>query len=328
MRKHSHIFFSYAFDRNGQAHRLKIEEVAKELKDEGLSWVHLDGNNDQSKKWLEREVSYLDHLIIDALFAEETRPRIIEFDSGMLVILRGINLNADAELENMVSIRLWVDDSRIISIQKRNFSAAFNIAKKLEDGKKIKNAGEFLYNFIYENLVLISPTISNLNNKIDSLEEKLIKNYSKVNGEAREAVSFIRKQAAIFKRYLMPQRDVLLQLKSSDNEWISDWARRHFQENHDQISHIIEELEETKERAQIVHDELSNALTDKLNKNIFKISLLTSIFMPLGFVTGLFGMNVGGIPGSHSQEGFYMIVSIMCITISLALMVFRRKKFL
>jgi len=50
--------------------QVKNEEVAKELQDDQLAWVHLDANNKQSKKWLEREVDYLDHLIIDALFAE------------------------------------------------------------------------------------------------------------------------------------------------------------------------------------------------------------------------------------------------------------------
>lgn len=327
MRKQAYILFSYAFDFQGHAHSLKVDEVAKELKNEGLSWVHLDGTNANSKKWLEREVSYLDHLIIDALFAEETRPRIIEFDSGMLVILRGINLNPDSELEDMVSIRIWIDSSRIISIQKRNFKAAFNVAHSLEEGKKIKNSGEFLYNLIYETLNLIAPTIIGLNNKIDGLEDKVSQSSSITAGATmRESVAEIRKQAAIFKRYLMPQRDVLSQLKSSDNDWMSDWARRHFEENHDQISHIIEELEETKERSRIVQDELTSAMTDKMNRSMLKISLITSIFMPLGFVAGLFGMNVGGIPGGNNSDGFYIVVILMMVALGIAIVALGKKK--
>jgi len=101
---HKHIFLACAFNEDGLAHKLKNEEVAQELKNEGLAWVHLDGNSKQSKKWLEREVSYLDHLIIDALFAEETRPRIIEFENGMLIILRGVNLETKSELFRPVTV--------------------------------------------------------------------------------------------------------------------------------------------------------------------------------------------------------------------------------
>jgi len=321
---HKHIFLACAFNEDGLAHKLKNEEVAQELKNEGLAWVHLDGNSKQSKKWLEREVSYLDHLIIDALFAEETRPRIIEFENGMLIILRGVNLETKSEAEDLASVRLWVDKSRIISIQKRNFSAIFNVADKISHGKKIRNSCEFLYNLIYENLSLIAPLINDLNEKMDALENEMVA--SRYNAELREEVALIRKKVTIFKRYMLPQKDVLSQLKLHDSDLIDDWARRHFQENHDQITHIVEELDEARERSQIVHEELSNAIADRLNKSMFKISLIASIFMPLSFVAGLFGMNVGGIPFAQNGAGFFIILFAMFLPMIISLFILKMKK--
>lgn len=323
---HKHIFFSYAFDGAGNAHKLRNAEVAQELKNDGLAWIHLDGNSALSKKWLKREVSYLDHLIIDALFAEETRPRIIEFEKGLLIILRGINLDdTSEEKEDMASVRLWVDDSRIISIQKRNFSAVFNVAKKIDAGKKIKTSPEFLYNLIYENLLLISPEINKLNDEMDVVESSMPKDVYD-NASLRELVTSIRRKVAIFKRYILPQKDVLSHLKSHDSDWIDDWARRHFQENHDHISHIIEELDEARDRSQIVHEEISNAIADRLNHSMFKISLIASIFMPLSFVAGLFGMNVGGVPGGEDPDGFYITLFFMIAALAITLLIFKRKK--
>lgn len=319
-----HIFFSYSFNADGTSHQLSKDDISKELKNKSLAWVHLDGNNKQSKKWLENEVSYLDHIIIDAIFADETRPRIIQFEKGLLIILRGINFDNKKDLEEMASIRLWVDDSRIISVQKRNFSAAFNIANQIDQGKKIKNASEFLYNLIYENLLLISPLINDLNDKIDVIEDQIIK--TSYTDSLRESVASIRKKVAIFKRYLLPQKDVLSHLKSHDISWINAWAKRHFQENHEQITHIIEELDEARDRSQIVHEEISNAIADKLNKSMFKISLVASIFMPLGFIAGLLGMNVGGIPGGANPLGFYMILSAMGIALGITMLIIRNKK--
>lgn len=321
---HKYIFAAYAFNSNGTAHKLHNAEVAQELKNDGLAWVHLDGNSNQSQKWLEREVSYLDHLIIDALFAEETRPRIIEFENGLLIILRGVNLDDKLESEELASIRLWVDESRIISIQKRNFSAIFNVAHKIDQGKKIKNSLEFLYNLIYENLSLISPLINNLNDKIDTIEDKV--SVSDHNNSLRESVSAIKRKVAIFKRYILPQKDVLLHLKSYDSTWIDDWARRHFQENHEQISRIIEELDEARDRSQIVHESIVSANADRLNKSMFKISLVTSIFMPLGYIAGLFGMNVGGIPGNTNSSGFYIILAFMSAALVLSLVAMKKNK--
>ena len=167
--KHSPILFSYAFDKEGKGCKLNKRSAAAEVKNEGLAWVHLDANNESTKKWVEREVSYLDHLIVDALIAEETRPRIIDFEKGFLIILRGVNLNQNAEPEDMVSIRMWIDSERVISIQRRDMKAVYDICQHIELGKTIKSSGEFLYNLIYQIFSNTSPFLYGMNEKIDIL---------------------------------------------------------------------------------------------------------------------------------------------------------------
>lgn len=322
MKKQNHIIFSYAFDSKGKGHKLDNKEVAQELENEGLAWVHLDADSQLTKKWLEKEVSYLDHLIIDALVAEETRSRIIEFDAGLLVILRGVDLKANSESAEMVSIRMWIDDSRIITVQRHDMKALFDLRDNIDSGKIIKTSGEFLYNFIYLILSSTAPFLYNLTEKLDALEEKVVLSH---NIELREEVLQIRTQSSIFRRYLVPQKDVIFKLRSSNFSWIDDWGRRHFQENYDDISRIIEEADEARERSKILHDELANALSEKINKSMYKLSLIAAIFMPLTFVTGLFGMNVGGIPGSADPDAFYLSSSLMLIVVGLQIFLFKRK---
>lgn len=320
--KQSYILFSFAFDREGKAQKLSNEKVAEELRNEGLAWVHLDANQKSTKKWLEREVSYLDHLIIDALVAEEARPRIIEFHSGALIILRGVNLNKDDEPEDMVSIRVWIDSGRIITVQRRNLKSVFDLKNQLEIGKTIKNSSEFLYNLLYQTLSITSPFLYGLIERLDSLEEKVMNTH---NIEFREKILQIRTQSAIFKRYLVPQKEVIAKLRNSEYLWIDDWSKRHFQENLNQITHLIEEIGEAWDRSQILHEELANAIAEKLNKNMYKLSVITSIFMPLTFITGLFGMNVRGIPGSNYHYAFY-ICSVMMLLLAWLHFLFFKKK--
>ncbi len=305
------IISSFSFDSQGKGYKLNPWEVARELKTPSLSWVHLNGNSETAKKWLEEKVSYLDHLIIDALFADETRPRIMEFEKGMLIILRGVNLNHNSEIEDMVSVRLWIDEHRVVSVQKRNFTPIFDLMEHIEAGKKIRNSGEFLYNLVYEILSSSTPIISELNSKLDTIEERVCEN--RIDSKLREALTLIRKQSAVFKRYMLPQKDVFSHLKTNEYHWIDEWAIRHFQENYDQICHLIEELDEAKERSQIIHQETSNSITDRLNKSMFKVSLVASIFLPLGFIASLFGMNVGGLPLENNSSGFYIVIYFMTV---------------
>lgn len=320
--KKNPIIFSYSFNEDGSSFKLDENSAAKEIENDGLAWAHIDSENNNSAKWLQKEVGYLDHLVIDALLARETRPRIMEFPQGLLIILRSVNLNKDAEPEDMVSLRIWIDNQRIITIQRRDVKAVYEIAESLDAGKKIKSSGEFLYNLLYQILQKTSPFLYNMNERIDELEDRILTTHDM---KFREKILQIRTQSAVFKRYLLPQREVILRLRNTEQNWIDSWAKRHFQENFDQISHLIEEVEEATSRSQILHDELANAMTERLNKSMYKLSMISLIFMPFTFITGLFGMNVEGIPGANSPHAFYICSAVMIIMICIYMIFLKAK---
>ena len=84
-------------------------------------WVHLSARSAGARRWLERDAQLPDETLIDALLAEDTRPRMQSREDGVLLILRGVNLNDNAEPEDMVSIRIWVENRRFISVQLRKY---------------------------------------------------------------------------------------------------------------------------------------------------------------------------------------------------------------
>lgn len=324
MDKKSPIIFAYNFDNHGKASGLTNDEIASvEIQNEGLAWVHLDATNPFAKGWLENSVGYLDHLIIDALLAQETRSRIIEFDEGLLIILRAVNLNKNSEPDDMVSLRIWIDCDRIITIQRRDVKSVYEIAQKITEGKTIKSSGEFLYNLIYEILITISPFIYDMNERIDDIEEKIMTTHDMI---FREKIMQLRTQSAVFKRYLSPQKEVIAKLQKIEHSWIDDWAKRHFQETFNQITHLVEELDEASNRSQILHDELANAMSETMNKSMYKLSMISIIFMPLTFITGLFGMNIGGIPGAENSASFYIYTFLMMMLALIYLLILKLKK--
>jgi len=321
--KYDPIIFSYAFASDGKAAKLSNEQVAVELKSKGLAWVHLDANNKSVKKWLMNEVSYLDHLIIDALTAEETRSRVMEFDEGLLIILRGVNLNQNSEPEDMVSIRIWIDAERIITIQRRDMRSLFDLRDRIEDGQSIKSSGEFLYNLIYQTLFITSPFLYALGDKVDELEDKVMHTHDIA---FREEILQIRTKLTTFKRYLAPQREAIAKLRICEQSWINDWAKRHFQENLDQITMMIEEVDEARDRAHILHDEIFHGLSEKMNKSMYVLSLIMSIFIPLTFFTSIFSVNIGGLPGVSHEQAFLAMMWAMALMTALQVWVFKRKK--
>ncbi|MBO6827492.1 MAG: zinc transporter ZntB [Sneathiella sp.] len=304
------IIHSFELTPDGQCNPLTGQAVSDMVKDERLAWVHLDANHPDTENWLRDNVDYLDQIIIDALLAEETRPRVVEHGEGAMLILRGVNLNENADPEDMISIRLWVDRSRIISLQKRNLKAVKDIVERLEEGRGPKNAGEFLTMLSSHLFERMEPVFSELDDRLDDLEETII---ADPDARHRQDITYLRKQAILFRRYIAPQKDVMVQLRTSDLGWLEGIHKRRLQEVLDRITRYVEDLDAIRERAQIVKDELANSLADRMNKNMYVLSLVAAIFLPLGFLTGLLGINVGGMPGTESTTAFWIVSGVCAV---------------
>ena len=318
------ILHAYQIEDSGVGVALTGGAITKSVKAEDtLTWVHLDVNAPKTREWLELEVSYLDPIILDALLAGETRPRILEFEKGVLLILRGINLNENAEPEDMISIRLWVDQSRIITLQRRPLKAVGEICERLKAGRGPKDSGGFITTLSARLFERMEPIFSELDDRLDHIEEKVMET---PGAEHRSEITSIRKEAIMYRRYIAPQRDVMTHLRISEQVWLSQMDKRRLQESLDHVVRYIEDLDTMRERAQIIKDELTNALSDKMNKNLYMLSVIAAIFLPLGFLTGLLGINVGGIPGSDNGNAFYLFCAILAGIMTLQILIFKKLK--
>jgi zinc transporter len=97
-------------------------------------------------------------------------------------------------------------------------------------------------------------------------------------------------------------------------------------ENYDHLMRYVEDLDAIRERAQIVKDELANIIADRLNKNLYELSVIAAVFLPLGFLTGLLGINVGGIPGVDNPYAFFIFSGILILLVIIQILLFKKLK--
>lgn len=317
------IILAYRLNGDGTGENLSGKAISEAVKEDQLAWVHLDAGHETTAQWLASELDYLDPFIISALTADETRPRMTQVGKGAIVILRGVNLNEDADTEDMVSIRLFIDQHRIISLQMREVKAVGVIENNIKTGKAPKDAGEFLCQLIGQLTGRFETVLSDLDDLTDDTEEKLI---THADVGLRQDIINIRKKAIIFRRHMSPQRDAISQLRMAELEWLSDIQKRNLQENFNHVVRYVEELDAIRERAQIVKDELANMIADRLNKNTYVLSVIAAIFLPLGFLTGLLGINIGGIPGVDSPVAFTIFCIFLAVVVAIQVIIFRKLK--
>ncbi|AJI54168.1 zinc transporter ZntB [Francisella philomiragia] len=318
-----HILFSYVLDGRGGAALLEPHTNQLNNTNQKIIWTHLDAKNPQSREWLNKELYSLDPFITDALLAEETRPRFTQINDGMLIILRGMNPNKNESPEDMISIRLWMDKNRIISTRFRSLNLFDDIKKSFEDKTGPKNSADFISVLVAKLSIRMESILADIDDRLIDIEEQSV---DIIDIDLRESIADLRKQTIIFRRYIVPQRDVIEQLRLSNLSWLSNSHKRYLVEIYNYVMRYVEDLDEARDRLQVVKDQISNTLSDKLNKKMYFLSIIAAIFLPLSFLTGLLGINVAGIPGSQNEYAFWIFLAILLFIVILQVYLFKKLK--
>jgi zinc transporter len=312
-------------DKNGSAKELSYEEINDvKTKRDGILWVHFDYSSEAAQYWI-RNKSGIDLVAIEALLTEETRPRTTILGDSLLIALRGVNLNPNSKPEDMVSIRLFMSPNLIISTKRRNLLSVNEIIDNLQKGIGVKSSSEFLVQLTSRVISRMEGVIDEIEDRTDYLEENLIES---VDSKYRLEILAVRRETIILKRYLSPQKEALSKLYNEKVTWIDEYQRIELRETNDQLMRHIEELDTIRDKVILIQEELANRLSDQMNQKMYILSIISAVFLPLSFLTGLLGINIGGIPGAQNDNAFYIFTTILILIVTAQFLIFKKKKWI
>jgi len=312
------------FDGNGSAKEISFEQLDDYNTNMGILWVHFDYTHEQSIDWITNK-SNIDSLAIDALLSQVTRPRTTILNDSLILALRGINLNVNSDREDMISIRLYINKNIIITTKKRDLLSVNDIKKSFKEGKGPKNSSDFLIDLVDNLTQRMEDYILDIDDRYSDLEELSIE---ESNSKLRTKISEIKRECISLKRYLSPQREAIFKLYDQKISWINEHERIQLREINHKLIKYIEDLDSIKDKVSLIQEEISNNLSEQLNQRMYVLSIISAIFLPLGFLTGLLGINVGGIPGSENSFSFYIFTGFLIFVVVIQLYIFKKKRWL
>ncbi|MGD9859638.1 MAG: zinc transporter ZntB [Marinobacterium sp.] len=311
-------------DGKGHARPLSPEELDRWQPEDGILWLHLDYTLDSTRHWLERD-SGLPELAREALLAENTRPRAAILDEHLLLALRGVNTNPGADPEDMVSIRLCVGARMVVSTRKRRLLSVSKLLELFELGDGPRSSAELIIRLSELMVEQMGVTVEELEEQLSDLELDLL---TQPGAEMRQAVRNLRRQTVTLRRYFAPQRDAFNQMLSERLSWFTTEMKLELREISDQLLRHIEDLDIIRERAAMAQEELASQQGEQLNQRMYVLSIISAVFLPLGFLTGLLGINVGGIPGADNDYAFLIFLLLLGLLVGGLLILFRRWRWL
>ena len=324
MSNHNGLVYAYVLDGSGGGRPMTWMDIRDWKPQDGMLWMHIDYTVPEARAWLE-DKSGLNSLTCDTLMEDGTRPRNVTSDEGLLLILRGVNCNPGEDPDDMVALRMFFTEHRLITMRQRPIMALTDINGYIESGNGPVSAGDFLVMIAERIADRMGDVISDIDDKVDEIEDSILTGET---DQLRPQLAGIRRQTIRLRRYIAPQRDVLLRLLHDRVTWLAESERTRLREVAERTARFVEDVDSARDRAAITQEEINNRLSEQMNKAMYLLSIVAAIFLPLGLLTGLLGINVGGIPGSENSLAFTFVTIGLVMIALLLILWFKRIKWL
>ncbi|MGC9386209.1 MAG: CorA family divalent cation transporter [Hydrogenovibrio sp.] len=195
----------------------------------------------------------------------------------------------------------------------------------LHDGIGPTDSAALLIRLADELIMMMGDTVDELEDKIGELESLTL---TADATELKSELAALRRQTITIKRYLAPKREAMGRLLIERVSWLTPQHRMHLREVKDRLIRHIEDIDAVRERTAVAHEELLSRASEQLSERMYILAIVTAVFLPLGFFTGLLGVNLNGIPGSDSPYAFpAFALSLLCV-LGMQFLYFKKRKWI
>lgn len=288
-----------------------------------VSWIDIDGIHDP-KIIEEIGAKFNIHiLVLEDVMNSTTRPKVEFFDDYMFISLKMLELNQDNEL-NSEQLSLIAGKNYLLMFQERRGDSFDAIRERVRTAKgkvRGKNAHYLAYlilDVVIDNYISVSEKFAT---EIENLEERVLQSNSETT---LRSILEMRKELLDFKRSIDPLKEAI----NTITRELDDDMSKYYRDLHDHIVYESENLAMYREMIVNLIDLYHSSLSVKMNQVMKVLTVITTIFVPLTFIVGIYGMNFDNMPELHWQNGYFIVMGLMLVIVIFMLNYFRKKKWL
>lgn len=253
---------------------VKSYTFLNKTKVKNFNWIHIDSTNKESKEYLQTNFNKLDGFIIKKLLSNELKPRVIEYNEGLLLTLKLINLNETEEIINIPSIKMWVEKNLIISVQSCELQVIADIIENIEIGKQGDNIENFVNIFINHMLNNMNRSLITLDEKVSKLERILMIKKKPISNGIYKA----RQQLLLLEKHIVPQRETIYSLLQNPYFLKTTILLK---ETYNQLNIYTDDVEDIRQNISLLIEENNTISSNKLHNSIHILSIISVALLPL-----------------------------------------------
>ena len=306
----------------------KISDCNTWNNSENVTIVSVVGIHDTSIIEAAGEHFSLDPLILEDIVNTQNRSRLEEFDDYLFLPMKilGVDLNSNEITTEHESLLLGKNG--IISFQESELKILDPLKDRIRKGKGIarqRNSDYIYYRMvdtIVDNYFVVTEYLAD---RLDVLEENILQN---PNENVNEEIYELKKKIGFVKRTISPLRESISNIIKIDSDLVSESTQNYFRDVYDHLIHLIETVDSQRETINDFLNLYMSAMSNKMNEVMKVLTIFASIFIPLTFIAGIYGMNFTIMPELQWEYGYFIAWGVMLFVAILLLIYFKRKRWL
>ncbi|MBI3133038.1 MAG: magnesium/cobalt transporter CorA [Bacteroidetes bacterium] len=304
----------------------QVEELCNYCNNKTITWINVDGLHNVEILGKIGEQFHLDKLLLEDILNTNHRPKTEIFQNYIFVTLKMVDMNTDRSGITHEQVSFVMGDGWLISFQEEGgdvFDGIRDRIRKLQGEIPKRKVDFLLYRMldtVVDNYFFVTEYFSDKN---AAIERDIFKNPTP---EALKEIQTLKRQIVNFKRVVLPLREVASGLEKDGGKLVEESTHRYLRDLYEHIIQVNDSIDSQREVIASIQDLYLSGTSNKMNEVMKVLTVISTIFIPLTFIVGVYGMNFSNMPETEWHYGYYVIWGIMLIILSGMVIYFRRKK--
>lgn len=295
---------------------------------DNITWININGLN-HTKEIEELGKHYHLHpLIIEDIVNTQQRPKFDDYDDYIFVVVKMLYNDSQNEFVNE-HLSIVAGEGFVLTFQEADGDVFDGVRERINNTKgRMRTSGSdylmyALMDAVVDNYFII---IEALSEKIESLEDSLFT--QAVEEDMTQEIQDLKREVLRIRKAIHPLREVINRLENSQHELIDQKTHSYLRDLQDHITQISENIEIYREMIWGLMDMYMTTISNKMNEVMKVLTIMASIFIPLTFMAGIYGMNFEYIPELQLKYGYFYLLGLMFVVFCMMIWYFKRKKWL
>ena len=293
-----------------------------------VNWLNIDGSHQVDH--LEEIGTQLNihPLVLEDILNTNQRPKVEDYDEYLFIELNMLSWNIEFSRVDTEQVSMLLGENYLITIQKHEKDVFDPVRKRIRERKSrlIKGGPDYLaYSLIDAVVDNYFIVLENLGEQIETLEEELV---TDPDPGTLHAIHDLKRELIFLRKSVWPLREVISSLERGESSLFQDTSLLYMRDAYDHIIQIIDTVETFREMASGMLDIYLSSVSNRMNEVMKVLTIISTVFIPLSFVVGLYGMNFKFMPELDWKWGYFMVWGVIILTVTGMMIYFRRRKWI